>query len=355
MWCSVVLAALGLIPVMGNAKDKRTVALFPFVAAEAKSRRIAPAYYKKVAAQFRRASTEGAIRFVYGKQLRKQLGANTARAIERCAGDVACVAGLGQRAKVDEVISVQVERQGDGLQAFFMIINVSQRSIARSQFVTFSNLGAVEKELAAHQRALLGISGDAAVAPKTSENLAALPRLLPIHPGPRQEEPMLLLPALPKSEGPATAQGQSDSSKGRVRGSQDGTAQESRTRSAETLISQSAGNAGGWMLPSALAAGGVAVALGATGAFFGARAASADKTSAREGRTQLEFQTYVDHANDDASLANVLFIGSAATAVTGAVLFVIHALSDRESPSPSAALEATAVPGGLRAALSVPW
>jgi hypothetical protein len=153
-WSILAIGCSGLICApAATARDRHgakadsavTTALFPIIS----SRGIDAALIQEVESRLELAIEAANLHVLSGAALNAKLGQKTQADLDKCAADLTCVAKLGHRLKVNEVIVGRAgERPGGGTKISIIVVNVDSAQIDRKSTLEIGATPDVPTELA---------------------------------------------------------------------------------------------------------------------------------------------------------------------------------------------------------------
>ncbi len=81
-----------------------------------------------------------------------------ARRVTKCASNTACIAKLGKKQRLDEIIVVRVSAEGDGAKLQFAAVSVKEAKVARAVEITVASVSRVQTEMARIYFEVVGIT-----------------------------------------------------------------------------------------------------------------------------------------------------------------------------------------------------
>ena len=256
------------------------------------------------------------IETVSGSAIKRKMRAE-ARA---CREEPACLARVGRRLKVDEVVTVRARRHGEGLRLTFLAVGVEDRRLRRTVSVTVDSTVGIAAVVRVRLGQILGVTQaelTAAVEPEVDEllPLEPMPSLEPLpgagELGAAPEEPPPA-PAVIAEPTPASA-------------TKDVAAVEP-VRPGRPLAEPSR-----WMWYSGLGMLGAGAVLGGVSTFFGVRYFSKKNAIDEGGRgttPQVRAEALQDQANRAGKLSNISAVAAAVLAAAGAGLVIADLVSE---------------------------
>jgi hypothetical protein len=88
------------------------------------------------------------VKILYGKNLRKVIKTKPEKAIGKCGSNVACIAKLGQKARADTVVYGRVSPSGGGIKAQLLVVDVASQSISERMALSMTSVSDVETQIA---------------------------------------------------------------------------------------------------------------------------------------------------------------------------------------------------------------
>ncbi|MFC1610512.1 hypothetical protein ACFL6C_06115 [Myxococcota bacterium] len=150
-------------------------------------------------------ASTSAVDALQGRELRKRLRKDPASAGESCSQDPVCLARLGRKARVDEVVTVRARQHDGGLRMTFIVVGVSDRRLRRTISVNVESADEIASGVRLRLARILGVThaelrGGSAPAPEgIMPELTPMPTLEPVPPEPtiepRPEPPLAQHPS----------------------------------------------------------------------------------------------------------------------------------------------------------------
>ncbi|MEE8410823.1 MAG: hypothetical protein V3T05_14580 [Myxococcota bacterium] len=168
-----------------KAAKKSRVAIFPTVGAGFATQALVGAFDAELV---RAAAATKGVRILSGKALRRKLNSDPAKAAKKCGSNTACLARLGKRAGVAEVVTGRAgQREGGGITVELVVITVRGVAHHRNATIEVASKAELGKAVGDQVQALLGVAP-----PDSTPDLSALPlAALPGEGGPEAPTPEL--------------------------------------------------------------------------------------------------------------------------------------------------------------------
>jgi hypothetical protein len=332
----------------GAAAHSVDMAIFPVATAPKTNAALASAFDEAVGA----AVVEAGLDAIAGAQLSKRLKLAPRVAIERCKGDLGCIAKLGKRLRVSEVLFARaVPRSLGGIEIVIVAVTSADASVARKRTLEIGGEEEIKGTLAGSFAEIFknappaGLAGGGAAPPDETVDQLAL-------------EPLPDLAALPTAAPPAEEQ---------TTGAESGEAEEEIPLELVLATGEKETGAAATPNPGPIAPGpagpehtsylfyggmglaGLGVAALAGASVFGLQSRRHYDEAAPTNVPQVEAKDMVDRANDETDRANLLFVTAGALAVAGGVLIVLDTFVFTSGTSASVSLG----PDGASASLAV--